>query len=300
MAYQLVVCFDRLTGIPAPAAKPAKRNTGVHPAPCPPVGAPELHALETALGVRDEHAARLTVVALGPVSCCEPLREALYRGADEAILVSDSRMTGSDPLAAGYILSRALRKIAPDVVVCPARTAGGDAASIGVQAAGRSGIAPITCVDRPVAIEGKTIIARRDTGAGWELVAASLPVLLTVTNAANTPRPPSMKRMMKYKRARSREELESAIARGAPGARESARADIDRACAALDAKGLFINTWNLDHIGADPSKCGTAGSPTRIERIQSLALAGGGSRVFENTDEGIARLVAALLKDHTI
>lgn len=300
MAYHLVVCFDRLTGTQAPATGPSEGSTGRHPAPCVPVSAPELHALETALGVRDEHAARVTVIALGPVSCCESLREALYRGADEAILVSDSRMTGSDPLAAGYIFSRALRKIGPDIVVCPARTIDGDTASIGVQAAGRLGIAPITSVDRPVAIEGKTVTARRDTGAGWELAAASLPALLTVTNAANTPRPPAMKRMMKYKRARAREEIESAIAREAGGARGPVSADADRACAVLEAKGLFIKTWNVDDIGADPSKCGTAGSPTRIERIQSLAPAEGGGGVFENTDEGIERLVAALLRDHTI
>ena len=303
VAYRLLVCFDRLAGVPAPAAELSAGTTGPDRAPHPPVSAPELHALETALCVRDEHAARVTVLALGPASSCEALREALYRGADEAILVSDPRMSGSDSLAAGYILSCAVRKIGPDGVVCPARTVDGDTASSGVQAAARAGLVPITAVDRPIAIERRTVTARRDTGAGWELVSADLPVLLTVTNAANAPRPPAMKRMMKYKKARSREEIERAIASGARGAGESTRSEIERECAALDAKGLLIRTWNLDDIGADPSKCGTAGSRTRIQRIQSVDLSDlsdGPSGIFESTDEGIARLVAALLRDHTI
>jgi electron transfer flavoprotein beta subunit len=250
------------------------------------VSAPELHALEAALAVRDDHAARVTALALGPLSCCEPLREALYRGADEALLLSDPRMTGSDPLAAGYILGCAVRTIAPDIVVCPARTAGGDAASIGVQAAVRAGIASISSVDRPVEIDGRTIRARRDTGAGWELLSASLPVLVTVTNAANTPRPPAMKRMMKFKKAKSIEENQ--------GAGADARRD------ALEAKGLLIRTWSLDDIGADPARCGAAGSPTRIERAQSFASIEEGGRVFENSREGIARLLEALFEDRTL
>jgi electron transfer flavoprotein beta subunit len=264
------------------------------------VSAPELHALEAVLAVRDGLEARVTALALGPVSCCDTLREALYRGADDAVLVSDPRMTGSDPLAAGYILSCALRKIGPDLVACPARTPDGDTASVGVQAAGRLGITPVTSVDRPIAVEGAAVTARRDTGAGWELVNAVLPALLTVTSAANTPRPPAMKRMMKYKKARSKGEIESAAAGGAAGVERPLRAGADRARAELEAKGLLIGTWTLDDIGADPSRCGTAGSPTRIERIQSLVLAGGSSEVFENTGAGVARLVAALLKDHTI
>ena len=298
MAYHLVVCFDRLTGTPAPGAGSPEEPNRLRREPLPAVTAPELHALEAALCVRDERSSRVTALALGVVSSCDPLREALYRGADAAVLVTDPRMAGSDSLAAGYILSCAIRKIGPDLVVCPARTPGGDTASVGVQAAERAGMTPITAVDRPVSIDGGTVTARRDTGAGWELVSALLPVLLTVTNAANTPRPPAMKRMMKYKRARSRGEVESAL--GVTTEKRPARADAERLCADLESQALLIRTWGLDDIGADASKCGAAGSPTGIERIQTLALSEGGTGVFESTDEGIARLVAALLKDHTL
>jgi electron transfer flavoprotein beta subunit len=69
---------------------------------------------------------------------------------------------------------------------------------------------------------------------------------------------------------------------------------------ALAAKGMLIETWNLDDIGADLAWCGRDGSPTKVHRIQSVVLAGGEYREFPPTDDGLTRLVGELIEDHTI
>ena len=56
-------------------------------------------------------------------------------------------------------------------------------------------------------LEDHTITARRNPGNGWEIVSAKLPVLVTVMDTANIPRPPSVRRIMKYKEARYRAEV---------------------------------------------------------------------------------------------
>jgi electron transfer flavoprotein beta subunit len=128
-----------------------------------------------------------------------------------------------------------------------------------------------------------------------------VPCLLTVMDTANTPRPPSIKRVMKYKKALAATEIAKAVADEMPQATDDAKAaEVEARQAALAAKGMLIETWNLDDIGADLAWCGRDGSPTKVHRIQSVVLAGGEYREFPPTDEGLTRLVGELIEDHTI
>ena len=45
---------------------------------------------------------------------------------------------------------------------------------------------------------------------------------------------------------------------------------------------------------------GLSGSPTKVNRIQSIVLTGGEYHEYEPTDEGIGQLLAGLIEDHTI
>jgi electron transfer flavoprotein beta subunit len=261
----------------------------------------DLHALEMALSIRDEHGGTVTAITMGSPRSCGALREALYLGADRAILVTDPRAAGSDTLATAYVLSEAIRKLKPDVVFCGHQSIEGETSHVGPQIAQRIGFTPLTMVNQAVTIEGRTIFARRDTGSGWELVSADLPVLATIVDGANSPRPPAVKRMMKFKKARSRPEIEEAVARERPGASASdVNEEVVRRCSALETKDLLIRTWNLDDIGVDPVRCGFRGSPTKVHRVQNFVVREGAHRNFENSDMGISALVAELINDHTI
>jgi len=261
----------------------------------------DLHALEAALAIRDEHGGTVTVITMGLPEAGEVLREALYRGADRTILITDPRAAGSDTLSTSYIISAAMNKLDPDIVLCGRETLDGDTAHVGPQIAEQIGFTLITYVDQPVVIEKQTVTVRRSLDNGWEYVSAELPVLFTVTNTANTPRPPSVKRAMKFKKAMSRPEIEQAVTSEMKDADAKAiKAEEDKRCLELDKKGLLVRSWNLDDLGVDTARCGLVGSPTKVCRVQSITLSGSDYKQFENTDKGVADLVRVSIKDHTI
>jgi electron transfer flavoprotein beta subunit len=61
-----------------------------------------------------------------------------------------------------------------------------------------------------------------------------------------------------------------------------------------------IKQWNLDDIGADLTWCGVSGSPTKVNRIQSVVLAAKEIRDVEPTEQGITDLIHELIQDNTI
>ena len=100
----------------------------------------DLNALETALQIKDEYGGTVTVIAMGLPAASEVLRDSLYRGADDAILVTDRRCAASDTLATSYILSRAVGKLDYDIVLCGRQAIDGDTAQVGPQLAEKLGI----------------------------------------------------------------------------------------------------------------------------------------------------------------
>ena len=262
----------------------------------------DLFALEAALEVRQRHGGTVTVLTMGPPRACDALRQALYMGADRVILLTDRRAAASDTLATSYILSCAVRKVgACDMVFCGRQAIDGDTAQVGPQCAEKLGLTQITYLEEIVALNGREIVARRNVGNGYEVVETKLPVLLTVTDSFQEPRPSSAKALMKYKHARALLEIEREVAQAMPDAEEKLlAAAVKKRTAELKARGLLIEQWDLDRIEADLAWCGRDGSPTKVKRIQSVVLKGSGHEQFEPTDQDISRLVHQLIEDHTI
>jgi electron transfer flavoprotein beta subunit len=142
---------------------------------------------------------------------------------------------------------------------------------------------------------------RRNTDNGYEVVQGRLPLLMTVVDSANEPRPPAAKRVMKYKRAQSRLEIEAQFRKQNPSTSDDqVLTHVDRRAEELAAKGLLIDVWNLDDIKADLAWCGRDGSPTKVKRIQAIILKASGFKKIEPTDEGVSGLIHELIEDHTI
>jgi len=261
----------------------------------------DLNALELALQIKDRFGGRITVITMGLPAATRILREALYRGADDAVLVTDQRCAASDTLATSYILSCAVRKLDYDIVLCGRQAIDGDTAQVGPQLAEKLGVTQITYVEAMESLEGNLITARRNIGNGWQRVKAKLPVLLTVTADANAPRVGAARKMMKYKNAHTRAEVEQQVKTADPGADGPTVARLAAEQAdALRRKGLLIQQWNLDDLQADLTWCGRSGSPTKVHRIQSVVLAAKESKDIAPTDEGIAGMVHELIQDKII
>jgi len=288
MAYNCVVLAKQVPDTKAVTGKAMNEDGTVNRAALPAVFNPEdLNALEMALQIKERFGGTVTVMTMGLPKAGDILRESLYRGADRAILVTDRRCAASDTLATSYILSCAVKKLGKyDLVLCGRQAIDGDTAQVGPQAAEKLHLPQVTYVEELIDLKDARITLKRNIGSGWEKVQTKLPILMTVMDTANEPRPAGARRLMKYKKAR-------ALCEFPKDAAEQQSND-------LQAKGRAIEQWDLDFIGADLNWCGVHGSPTKVHRIQSVVLTKSDSVKVEPTEAGIRAMVHELIEDHTI
>ena len=222
MAYDSIVCVKQVPDTANITAEAMKEDGTVNRGALPTIFNPEdLHALETALEVRDQYGGTVTVVSMGPPKAADVLRDSLFRGADRAILLTDRRAAASDTLATSYILAQAVRTIGRyDFVFCGRQAIDGDTAQVGPQCAEKLGIPQVTYLEELVSIHDRVVRIRRNIGHGWEIVEAKLPVLITVIESANEPRPPAAKRVMRMKRAKVPAEVAAEVKAAMPEAAE--------------------------------------------------------------------------------
>ena len=218
------------------------------------------------------------------------------------ILLTDRRAAASDTLATSYILAQAVRTVGRyDFVFCGRQAIDGDTAQVGPQCAEKLEIPQVTYLEQLVSLSGRTAQIRRNIGHGWEIVEVNLPVLVTVVGTANQPRPSAAKRVMRWKRAKIMAEVVGEVKRQMPEASdEQVQAEAACRAAALAEKGMLIEQWDLDRIGADLNRCGLAGSPTKVHRVQSIVLTKSGYTQVPPTDEGVRNLIHELVVDRTL
>jgi len=302
VGYNCVVCVKQVPDTKRITGEAMKADGTVNRAALPAVFNPEdLNALEQALAVRDACGGTVTVVTMGLPAACEVLRQSLFRGADRAVLITDRRAAASDTLATSYILSCAVKKLNPDLVFCGRQAIDGDTAQVGPQCAEKLGIPQITYLEEVVDLSEDTVRIRRNIGHGWEVVEAKLPVMVTVLETANRPRPPRARRVMRLKRARTAVELAGQLKTELPDASDDQReAELGRRVETLKERNLLIEQWGLDDTGADLSRCGLSGSPTKVHRIQAIVLTKEGYTEVPATGEGLRQMIHELVVDRTL
>lgn len=194
------------------------------------------NALEAALQLKDSQGARVTLLSMGPPQAEDVLREGLAMGADDAYLLTDRKVGGSDTLATGYCLAQAVRKVAElqgieqfDIVLCGKQAIDGDTAQVGPQIATELGIPQITYAAE-INVDGTTVRVKQQNEEGYIVTEAQFPVLITAVKELNEPRFPTIRGTMK---ARKRE----------------------------------IPHLSADDIKVDETKIGLKGSPTMVRKI---------------------------------
>ena len=302
MAYNCVVLIKQVPDTKAITGQAMNDDGTVNRGALPAVFNPEdLNALELALTNKNELGGRVTVITMGLPAAAAILRESLFRGADDAILITDARCAASDTLATSYILSCAVKRLDYDIVLCGRQAIDGDTAQVGPQLAEKLGITQITYVEQLTELDGKSITVRRNIGNGFQQIRTKLPVLLTVTDQANDPRVAAAKKMMKYKNARTSIEAEQKIkTENANTDQSDIRKLVEHKCSELEEKGLLIKQWDLNFLEADLNWCGRDGSPTKVHRIWSVVLAAKESKEVEPNDKAISEMIHELIEDKTI
>lgn len=245
----------------------------------------DLNALEQALLIKEQNpGSRITLLTMGPQRAADILREGLYRGADEGILLTDRAFAGADTLATSYALSAAINKIGEfDIVLCGRQAIDGDTAQVGPQVAQQLSLPQVTYVRRIVSIEEGRIVVERSIGDGVETVAAPLPLLLTVDGSAAPCRPRNAYRLLRYHRvATPSEQLEGE--NGKKSAEDSS----------------ILKEWSLADVNGDASRCGLGGSPTKVRKVENIIFQVKESKRLTADDADIKALVGELLANHTI
>lgn len=171
------------------------------------VGAPsklnpvDMNAIEAALAVKDAVGGTISIITMGPATAGDALREGIAIGVDKGILISDDRMAGSDTLATGKILAKAIEKLGgADLVFTGKRSTDGDTGQIPPAVAQYLGFSLASHADSVEVTDSVVKITRKNNG-GIETVETPLPAVVSVTADANTPRQARIKGKMAAKKA---------------------------------------------------------------------------------------------------
>lgn len=289
MAFKIVVLAKQVPDTRNVGKDAMKADGTVNRAALPAIFNPEdLNALEMALTVKDQiEDATVTIVTMGPGRAADIIREALYRGADKGVLITDKKFAGSDTLATSYAVSLAVAKIGDvDLVLAGRQAIDGDTAQVGPQTAEKLSIPQITYAEEVVNVTSEKISIKRRLERGIEVVESGYPCLITVHGSAPVCRSQNAKRVMTYKKANTLSELQ-----------EKDSDYTDR----LDSKPyLKIEEWSASDLDANPEWLGLSGSPTKVKKIENVVLTQKESKLLTSSDQDIDALMKELISTHII
>jgi electron transfer flavoprotein beta subunit len=220
----------------------------------------DTHAIEAAMQVREGGVVdvdEVVAVSMGPESAVRALHKAVSLGADRSIHLTDDALAGSDVAATGYALARVLEAEAPDLVLLGQQSDDGECYTIGAVVADHLRMPSLTQVIKMDVGEG-TLRCERQAEYGYDTVEVDLPAVISVGDAINEPRYPSLKAIM--------------------GARKKPLA-----------------TMGAADAGIDPSRVGTDGSQVRCGDFKAPPAKAAGT-IFEDedTEQTVERIVAWL------
>ena len=161
------------------------------------------HAVEAALELKEsgEHGdVEVIAISVGPESSARTVQKALALGADSAVLVSDEAIAGSDILATSRVLAAAISKHGPfDLVLLGQQSSDSDCWVLPAVLAELLE-APVATQAAKVAVADGSVTVERQTELGYEKLKLSLPAVVSVSDAINTPRYPALKAIMGAKK----------------------------------------------------------------------------------------------------
>ena len=219
----------------------------------------DMYAIEEAIRLKERFGGKVTVITMGPPQAESALREAISMGADEAVLICDRAFAGSDTWATSFTLASAIKKIGDyNLIICGKQASDGDTAQVGPGISVHLDIPQVTYVKKIEEITDKKARVERMTEEGYEVIEAPLPLLISVVKEINEPRIPSLRGMMKAKKA--------------------------------DIKSL-----GAKDIAVDSEQVGLKGSPTQVVKIFTPVPRKGG-QILQGDTADVVNKLAELLK----
>src|SRR5215208_3890 len=158
------------------------------------------YAVEQALQIADERDdVEVVVMTLGPEDAADAIKRALQMGASAGVHIIDDAVHGSDALATSAILAEAVKKAAPDLVICGMASTDGTMGVIPAMIAERLGW-PAATLGATLSVSEDRLTIRRDTDVASVTIEAPMPAIVSVTDQSGEARYPSMKGILAAKK----------------------------------------------------------------------------------------------------
>jgi electron transfer flavoprotein beta subunit len=220
----------------------------------------DTHAIEAAMQLREGghvEVDEIVAVTMGPESAVRALHKAVSLGADRSLHLSDEALAGSDVAATGYALAKAIEKESPDLVLLGQQSDDGECYTIGAVVADHLKMPSLTQVIK-LDVDGEALRLERQAEYGYDTVRVKLPAVISVGDAINEPRYPSLKAIM-------------------------------------GAKKKPLETVAAGDVGIDPALVGGEGSRVQCGEFHDPPAKASGQIIEdENTDETVEKIVAWL------
>jgi len=219
------------------------------------------YAVEQSLQIKEKSPSpddvQVVALCLGPAEAADGVRKALQMGADSAVLITDDAIAGSDALGTSKLLAAAIQKIGDvDLVVCGMASTDGGMSVVPAMLAERLDLPQLTLAS-VVEFQGDQFRVKRDGDAATEIIGASTPLVLSVTDQSGEARYPSFKGIMA-------------------------------------AKKKPLDTWSLSDIGVDAGQVGLSAAWTAVEAANARPPRTAGEIVTDEDGSGATALVEFL------
>ena len=227
----------------------------------------DANALEEALRIKDTDPEniKVTVVSMGPPQAQEMLFECIAMGADDAVLLSDRAVGGSDTWATSNAITAAIEKIGEfDMIIGGRQAIDGDTAQVGPQIAENLGIPQVSYAEE-IDVNGDVVTVRRQYEDRHHMIDVKTPCLITALQELAEPR---------YMHAGG----------------------------VIDAYAKDITVWGFDDLkdGLNPDFIGLNGSPTKVVTSFGKMAKGAGTKLDVSPDEAVAAIIAKMEEKHII
>jgi len=215
------------------------------------------YAVEQALQLAEAgEGVEVVAMTLGPDDAADAIKRALQMGATAGIHICDDAVHGSDALATSAVLAAAIRRAAPDLVICGMASTDGNMGVLPGMIAERLGW-PAATLATTLTVEDGTVTIRRDGDLASLTVQADLPAAVSVTDQSGEARYPSMKGI-------------------------------------LAAKKKPVELWTLADLEVDAGAVGLAAAGTRVVQADPRPPKDAGRVVLDEDGAGTAALLEFL------
>ncbi|MEL7647677.1 MAG: electron transfer flavoprotein subunit beta/FixA family protein [Sedimentibacter sp.] len=223
-------------------------------------------ALEEALKIKDKYSdTTVTVITMGPPQAKEILQECIAMGADDAVLLSDRALGGSDTWATSNALSAGIKKLGEySIIFTGQQSIDGETAQVGPQLAEKLGLPQVTYVTEFELLDDKLLKLKRELDNGYEIIKIKMPCVISTMKELNIPRYMSVKGILK-------------------------------------GANFDIKTYNSADIGVDLTSVGLEASPTKVSKTFVSIQTSKGIMIKGDTPEELAEnLLKKLRATHVI